>query len=87
MSAKLNRRTQAQDPIKVLLLGDNGHHRPADFYRSIRDPLAKNGISIEYSENVAESLSKERLAKFNALMVYANINNVEPEQEAALLEY
>lgn len=77
----------AAEPIKVLLLGDDGHHRPSDFYRTIREPLAKNGVSIEYSDNVAESLSKDRLSKFDALMVYANITNVEPEQEAALLQY
>lgn len=83
----LSANLRAEEPIKVLLLGDNGHHRPSDFYRAIREPLSKNGVAIEYSENVNESLSLDRLKQFDALMVYANINSVTPEQETALLEY
>ncbi|XZE46749.1 PVC-type heme-binding CxxCH protein [Pirellulaceae bacterium SH467] len=77
----------SQDSVRVLLLGDRGHHRPSDFYRAIREPLQKNGIAIEYTEDISSALSKEKLSGLDALMVYANINEVSPEQEAALLEY
>ncbi|MFN7889312.1 MAG: hypothetical protein ACK5OC_03405, partial [Pirellula sp.] len=38
-----------QDPIRVLMLGDNGHHKPSDLYRAIREPLRQVGIELEYS--------------------------------------
>ena len=76
-----------QDPIRVLMLGDNGHHKPSDLYRAIREPLRQVGIELEYSDDIKKFLQPEVLAKADALLVYANIEKIEPEQESALLNY
>ena len=34
---------QAPKPLKVLFLGDTGHHRPADRYRQLEPVFAKIG--------------------------------------------
>lgn len=67
--------------IKVLFLGDQGHHRPADLYRVLGPSLKSYGIEVTYSEDVATSLSTKRLAEFDALMIYANIDQLGAEQE------
>jgi len=46
-----------QKPIKVLFLGDQGHHRPADLYRVLGPAMRTYGIEVTYSEDVATSLS------------------------------
>lgn len=82
--------TQAADPkpVKILFLGDKGHHRPSVMASKIVDPLMANGIEIEYTEdvNVLRKDSPE-LAGHDGLMIYANIEKITPEQESALLAY
>jgi uncharacterized protein len=76
----------AASAIKVLFLGDKGHHRPADRAAQITPVLAGRGIDITYTENVAD-LNPETLARYDALLIYANINAISPDQEKALLDY
>ncbi len=80
----------AADPaaVKILLLGDKGHHRPAVMASKIAAQLSGLGIEIDYTEdvNVLRKGSTE-LAAHDGLMVYANIEKISPEQEEALLEY
>lgn len=77
----------AADPIRIALLGDHGHHRPSDFFRSIQAPLAKRGIELTYHDDVPATLRRETLSQFDGLMIYANIERIAPEQEKALLDY
>jgi uncharacterized protein len=72
--------------IKVLFLGDQGHHRPADRYRQIQPLLARHGIDITYTEKVGDVNSRV-LAEFDALLLYANIDRIERDQAKALLDY
>ncbi|HWB11756.1 MAG TPA: PVC-type heme-binding CxxCH protein [Pirellulales bacterium] len=72
--------------IGVLFLGDQGHHRPADRFRQIRPVLARRGIDVTYTENVGD-LNPRTLAKYDAVLLYANIDRIEPDQERALLDY
>jgi hypothetical protein len=76
---------QAQ-PIRVLFLGDRGHHQPAARFRQIQPVLAQRGIELEYTENAAD-LNPSRLASFDGLIVYANIEQIKPNQEQALLDF
>src|SRR5882672_1235978 len=77
----------AQSPaIKILFLGDNGHHKPNERYRQLQPVLEKRGIELTYTDAV-DALSAKTLARFDGLIVYANINKISPAQEAALLEY
>lgn len=72
--------------INVLFLGDQGHHRPADRFRQSQPMLARHGVDVTYTENVAD-LNHRTLAKYDALLVYANIDRIEPDQAKALLDY
>ena len=72
-------------PLKVLFLGDNGHHQPAMRYRQLASGWANQPIKLEYTEDL-KVLNPETLSKYDALMVYANHPKIEPEQEKALLE-
>src|SRR6476646_2295926 len=70
----------AQEMIgaRVLLLGDNGHHHPADFFKAIQAPLRRNGIDVTYTESLAD-LNAAKLAGYDCLMIFANWTQIEPE--------
>lgn len=72
--------------LKVLFLGDKGHHRPADRFKQLEPAFAKRGIELVYSEKV-EDLNDKTLAGYDAVMVYANTVKISAEQEKALLDY
>ena len=76
----------AQTPLKLLFLGDNGHHRPGDRFHQIAPVLERRGIEVKYTDN-QELLNLETLNQFDALIVYANIDQITPSQAASLLEY
>ena len=63
----------AQERVKAILLGDNGHHQPANFFRAIREPLAAAGIDLVYSDRVDETLNSQKLATIDALLIRENI--------------
>lgn len=73
-------------PVRILFLGDAGHHQPVLRYRMLQPVLAKRGIELEYTDTPT-ALNKATLARFDGLLVYANIDAITPDQEAALLEY
>jgi putative membrane-bound dehydrogenase-like protein len=79
--------TAAADPIRILFLGDQGHHHPSDLYRVLGPALSKYSIELVYSEDVAGSLTPARLRAFDGLLIYANIDNIGDTEERALLEY
>src|SRR5207302_1007400 len=72
--------------LKVLFLGDQGHHQPVERFRLLQPVLAARGIDVTYTDGAA-ALDPETLAKYDALLVYANIDTITPEQEKALLDY
>ena len=73
-------------PIKILFLGDKGHHKPEERFRQLQPVLAKRGIDLQYTEKV-EALNPKTLANYDGLFIYANIEKISPEQETALVEY
>ncbi len=79
---------QAADPpaLKVLFLGDNGHHRPRDRFDQLQPVLARRGIELVYTDRVSD-LNAKTLAGYDALLIYANTESITPEQEQALLDY
>ena len=42
----------AQPVLKVLFLGDNGHHQPASLLRHIGPVMMNRGIQLVYTEDV-----------------------------------
>ncbi|MDZ4782113.1 MAG: ThuA domain-containing protein, partial [Planctomycetia bacterium] len=77
--------TAAAD-LKLLFLGDHGHHKPAARFAQLQPVLAARGIELTYTEKVGD-LNRKSLAKYGALVIYANIDELPAAEEAALLEY
>src|SRR5438477_8699501 len=79
---------QAAEPakLKVLFLGDNGHHQPRARFGQLQPVLAKRGIDLVYTDKVTD-LNPATLAGYDALAIYANTEAISPEQEQALLDY
>jgi putative membrane-bound dehydrogenase-like protein len=77
---------QEPPPIRILFLGDNGHHHPADRFRQLQPVMAARGIELTYTDRVA-ALDPKILAKYDGLLLYANIEKIAPDQEKALLDY
>ena len=78
--------TSSRPALRVLFLGDRGHHRPADRAAQLKPVLASRGIDVTYTEK-ASDLNRETLAKYDALLIYANTESITPGQEKALLDY
>ncbi|MBC8352649.1 MAG: ThuA domain-containing protein [Planctomycetes bacterium] len=72
--------------LKLLFLGDNGHHVPTERFQQLEPVLKQRGIAMTYTEDMA-SLELDTLNQFHGLIVYANIDEIGPTQAAALLEY
>src|SRR3954453_15749140 len=77
---------EAPKPLKILFLGDNGGHRPAERFRQLQPVLAARGIDLTYTDKV-EALDPKVLAPYDGLVVYANTPRISPEQERALLDF
>ena len=76
----------AEPAVKVLFLGDSGHHRPAERAAQLVPVMRERGIEIQYTDDV-KVLDTATLARFDGLMIYANIGEISPAQEQALLDY
>jgi len=72
--------------LKLLFMGDNGHHRPVDMFHEIAPALEKRGIEMKYTDRM-EDLTPETLAGFDGLVLYANIDRIEDAQAKAVLDY
>lgn len=72
--------------LKVLFLGDAGHHQPRPRYDQLRPVMAARGIDMVYTD-VMSDLNADNLASYDALLLYANIDKIDPPEEKALLDY
>ena len=82
----LCRQSSFAKDLNVLFLGDNGHHRPRERFDQLQPALAERGIALVYSDKMAD-LNRANLAHYDALLLYANIDEIAPPQEKALLGY
>jgi putative membrane-bound dehydrogenase-like protein len=73
-------------PVKVLFLGDAGHHAPALRYADLKDPMLREGITVDYTEDV-DRLTSAALANYDALLVYANIDEISKDHEKAIVDF
>lgn len=76
----------ADEPIRILFLGDTGHHRPADRAAQLVPAMKARGIEVQYTDDM-NVLKPEALAKFDGLLIFSNETKITPEQEKALLDY
>jgi putative membrane-bound dehydrogenase-like protein len=73
--------------IEVLFLGHLSQHHPSDQAASFLVPaLAKDGINFSYSTD-PNDLNPRELAKYDALLLYANHDTITKSQEKALLDF
>lgn len=75
------------DDLNVLFLGDNGHHQPKARFDDLQPALADDGIVLTYTDDVQSALTAANLAKYDTLLLYANIDDIAPENAVALLRY
>lgn len=72
--------------LRVLFLGDNGHHKPRERFAQLEPVLRARDIVLTYTDQVAD-LNESKLSQYDALLLYANIERIEPVHEKALLDY
>lgn len=78
--------TAAPKSWRVIFLGDNGHHKPADRFKQLQPVLSKQGIEVVYTDKI-EDVNSAKLAGFDCLAIYANTTRLSPEQEQAMLDF
>lgn len=72
--------------VKVLFLGDDGHHQPLERCRDVYTEMAIRGIDLTYTDNL-DDLNPRTLGRYDVLLLYANWTRISPGQEQALLDY
>ena len=72
--------------LRLLFMGDNGHHRPEARFQELAPVLEKRGIELQYTDRM-EDLRDDVLKQFDGLMLYANIDRIEDAQAAAVLRF
>ncbi|MEY3457034.1 MAG: hypothetical protein RL215_191 [Planctomycetota bacterium] len=72
--------------LKLLFMGDNGHHRPSERFHELAGVLEQRGISMQYTDRM-EDLTPEVLQKFDGLVLYANIDRIEDAQAKTVLNF
>jgi putative membrane-bound dehydrogenase-like protein len=73
--------------VKVLFLGDHGHHDPLLRLRQIYSLMGRRGIDFTYLDRPEDALNPETLNRYDVLFLYANITKITPEQEKALFDF
>ena len=76
------------DPVrvKVLFLGDKGHHRPADRFAQLEPVIKQRGIDLTYTDSMSD-LNPQTLGGYDGLMIYSNETRLAPDQEKAMLDF
>jgi uncharacterized protein len=72
--------------IEVLFLGDKGHHKPIERVPSLMAAVGPKGINITYTEDLTD-ITPINLAKYDALIIYANIDSISKFTEKAILDF
>src|SRR5689334_9149362 len=67
-----------EKPIKLLFLGDGGHHKPADRFKQLQPALSPRGIDLTYTDKVTD-LNAQTLNQYDGLVIYANTTSITPE--------
>jgi len=73
--------------IEVLFLGHQSEHHNSNKYApGLATALFSRGINITYTTNPAD-LNADNLKKYDGLVIYANHEEIKPEQDKALTEF
>lgn len=72
--------------LKLMFLGDNGHHRPEARFHELAPVLDARGVQLQYTDRM-DDLNAETLKQFDGLVLYANIDRIEDRQAQAVLNF
>lgn len=73
--------------LEILLLGhDSEHHNSAAYLPFLSAALSPKGFNFSYTADLSD-LNTTNLALYDALMIYANHDEISDEQEKALLQF
>ncbi len=72
--------------LRVLFLGDRGAHQPRQRFDELEPVLASRGIAMKYTNDLSE-LTLKNLENYDALAVYANIDQIDDQYAEAILGY
>jgi uncharacterized protein len=73
--------------IEVLFLGHKSeHHNSAKYAPGLATALFSRGINLTYTEDPAD-LNADNLRQYDGLVIYANHDNITPEQDQALSQF
>lgn len=72
--------------LKLLYLGDKGHHLPKARFDQLEPVMAKRGIALTYTDTL-DSLTLDNLNKYDGLVIYANHDRGKPEHVKAISDY
>lgn len=73
--------------IELLFLGHEiEHHNSRAYFPILASALTKDGINITYTEDV-DDLNDKNLGLYDGLIVYANHESINSNQEKALLNF
>ena len=73
-------------PLNVLFLGDGGGHAPLARFRQLQPVFAARNITLTYEAKL-DAMTKDNLAKYDGLMMFANHDRGKPEVVQAIVEY
>src|SRR6266481_879405 len=71
--------------LKILFLGDNGHHQPLIRLRDVYSNFARRGIDFTYTDRL-QDITPQNLNRYDGLFVYANIERIDSQTEKAILD-
>ena len=72
--------------LKVLYLGDRGHHVPKQRFDQLEPVLTKRGVELTYTESL-DDITLDNLNKYDGLMIFANQDRGKPEHVKAIRDY
>ncbi len=76
----------ASADIRVLFLGDQGHHTPSALDKVLAPYFAARGIQLDYTENLAD-IATAHLSGYDAIFVYNNLDALPPGPSDAILAF
>ncbi len=72
--------------LKLLYLGDKGHHLPKARFDQLEPVMAKRGVALTYTDSL-DALTLDNLNKYDGLVIYANQDKGKPEHVKAIADY
>ncbi|HEY2837632.1 MAG TPA: PVC-type heme-binding CxxCH protein, partial [Pirellulales bacterium] len=85
-SPKVDAETKPAAKLNILMLGDEGHHRPLVMHRVVGGELRKSEIELTYTADVRD-LNPDNLKLYDGLLIYRDSGDLPAENEQALLEF